>query len=85
MNRTIMTSARRAAWAAAVIAFTVASLFTGLDWVSNPGGLFRDGSGTAWAIVGETFWSWWWPTFLVVTVLIVTFSFVRTLRRIPRD
>lgn len=56
--------------ACGAIAATLATLiFTGWDWWSNPGGIFRDETGTSWQFVYETAISWFVPTFLYVAVL----------------
>jgi hypothetical protein len=81
MDPAIVTSVRRIAMAAALLALAVAGVFTLLDWMTNPGGVFRNSAGTAWPIVGETLWSWWWPTFLIAAVVAATLAFIRTLRK----
>jgi len=46
-----------------------ALIFTVWDWLENPGGIFRDSSGTNWNFVYDTAASWFLPTFLDVTVI----------------
>lgn len=49
----------------------LAAVMTALDWRKNPAGIFHGPDGTHWAIVGETFFSWFWPTLSAVGVLTV--------------
>ncbi len=44
-----------------VLAVLIAALFAGWDWLDNPGGVFRDETGTHWAFVWETGASWFLP------------------------
>ena len=41
-----------------------AATFTIWDWAENPGGIFRDSTGTNWGFVYDTASSWFLPTFL---------------------
>jgi hypothetical protein len=41
------------------------------DWRLNPTGIFHDDTGTNWAIVAETAYSWFAPVALVVFVAAV--------------
>ena len=41
------------------------------EWVENPGGIFRDASGTNWGFIFETAISWLMPTFGYVTLIAV--------------
>ncbi|MDJ0812931.1 MAG: hypothetical protein QNJ23_04330 [Woeseiaceae bacterium] len=66
----------------------IAGLFAGLlvaipatvaDWRLNPAGIFHDETGTNWAIVAETAFSWFWPVALAVLVAtVVTHSWLVT-------
>jgi hypothetical protein len=49
-------------------AFLFAAIFTIESWVENPGGIFRDSTGTNWGFVYDTASSWFLPTFLYVSV-----------------
>ncbi len=39
------------------------------EWLENPGGIFRDESGTRWEFILDTAVSWFVPTFLYVAVI----------------
>ena len=65
MNRWKLT---KAMFAALSLAFLTASVATYLDWSENPGGIFRDSTGTNWAVVWETAISWFVPVLLIVVV-----------------
>jgi len=39
-------------------------IYTIADWSGNPGGIFRDASGTNWGFVFDTAVSWFVPVFL---------------------
>lgn len=65
MNRWKLT---KAMFAAPGLAFLTASVATYLDWSENPGGIFRDSTGTNWAVVWETAISWFVPVLLIVAV-----------------
>jgi len=75
----------RAASTAALVAVAVAGFVTVLEWRENPGGIFRDSSGTAWSFVGDTFWSWWWPTFLHIAIILGIVVLIRTVLRRRRS
>ena len=47
----------------------LAAVMTALDWQKNPAGIFHGPDGTHWTIVGETFFSWFWPALSAVGVL----------------
>ena len=65
MNRRKLT---RAMFVALGFAFLTAGAATFLDWSKNPGGIFRDSTGTNWAVVWETAVSWFVPVLLIVVV-----------------
>jgi N6-adenosine-specific RNA methylase IME4 len=46
-----------------------AAIFTVWDWLENPGGIFRDSSGTNWNFVYDTAVSWFVPTFIDVAII----------------
>ena len=48
---------------------------TFVDWRLNPSGLFHDEHGTNWAVVAETFWSWFWPVALgaLATTMVICY------------
>jgi|GEM_PF-1053037 len=52
--------------------FIAASLTTLIitvwEWIENPGGIFRDSSGTNWGFVYDTAISWFPPTFLYISI-----------------
>ena len=54
---------------ALVLATLLASLMSFLDWRANPAGLFHGEQGTNWSVVGETAWTWWWPSALVLSLI----------------
>ncbi|MEJ8569297.1 hypothetical protein [Elongatibacter sediminis] len=56
-----------------LLAFLVAAVPTILDWSANPAGIFRGGAGTNWAVVFETFFSWFWPLFLFFAPVAIVF------------
>ncbi len=39
------------------------------EWLENPGGIFRDESGTNWQFILDTAVSWFVPTFFYVAVI----------------
>jgi len=47
----------------------LAGIFTVWNWLENPGGIFRDDSGTHWSFVYDTAASWFFPTLVYVTVI----------------
>ncbi len=56
--------------AAGVIVSTAVTLvITTWEWLENPGGIFRDETGTRWSFVADTAVSWFVPTFLYVAVI----------------
>lgn len=63
----------------------LAAVMTGLDWRKNPGGIFHGPDGTHWTIVGETFFSWFWPALpamvLLILLSLVLHQYVRQTRR----
>jgi hypothetical protein len=50
----------------ALLAALLAAVPTMLDWLENPGGIFRSGDATRWAVVWETFVSWFMPAVLLL-------------------
>jgi hypothetical protein len=46
------------------LAAAVALFVTVWEWVENPGGIFRDASGTNWAFIYDTAVSWFVPVAL---------------------
>ena len=60
----------------------LAAVMTALDWQKNPAGIFHGPDGTHWAIVSETFFSWFWPALSAAVLLILlAASLRRTVRR----
>ena len=58
---------------AVLLAAVLAAVPSGLDWLANPGDVFRGADGTHWRVVFETYLSWFGPLFLLlgpVTVLV---------------
>ncbi|MGB5353484.1 MAG: hypothetical protein WBN32_07745 [Woeseia sp.] len=47
----------------------VSVVMTFLDWRLNPGGIFHSTTGTDWAIVRATAWTWFWPVALLVAAI----------------
>jgi len=54
-----------------LMSISVASLFTGMDWYTNPGGIFRSDSGTSWPFVFETWFSWFLPVCLLSVPVVI--------------
>jgi hypothetical protein len=52
-----------------LVSLLVTVIVTVWDWVENPGGIFRDATGTNWQFVCDTAISWLLPTFLYVAVI----------------
>ena len=61
------------------IAFLVALIPTTIDWYGNPGQIFRDQTGTQWGVVVETWFSWFWPLALVLSLIVVPVFVMATL------
>ena len=49
-----------------LVALLVAILPTAIHWYDNPGGIFRADTGTNWAIIFETWFSWFWPVAILL-------------------
>ena len=56
----------------AAVAIVLTLVVTAWEWMENPGGIFRDASGTQWDRIGETALSWFGPTFLAATLVALT-------------
>ena len=56
----------------------VSSIITYQDWSLNPSGIFySEESGTNWAFVWDTFFSWFWPllpVLVIVSLVVMLFS-----------
>ena len=48
-----------------LVALLAAILPAAIDWYNNPGGIFRTETGTNWAFLFETWFSWFWPVAIV--------------------
>lgn len=48
---------------ALVFSLVLSIVFTGWNWIENPGGIFRDDTGVSWDIVADTAMSWLVPAF----------------------
>ncbi len=57
--------------AGTLVGFLVAILPTAIHWYDNPGGIFRGETGTNWAFIFETAFSWFWPVALLSVPLAV--------------
>ena len=57
-------------WLSLAAAVLLALTMTARDWLKNPGSIFRDDSGTRWDFVADTFFSWFVPALLVLTLLL---------------
>ena len=64
-----------------VIAFLFAVIPASIDWYKNPGAIFRTEAGTDWAIVAETWFSWFWPAALLSVPMAVLVHAWRSHRR----
>lgn len=51
-------------------ALLVAVAITVFEWLRNSGNVFRSAKGTEWLAVYETLASWFWPTFIGVTIIV---------------
>jgi hypothetical protein len=51
-----------------LVSLLVTAIVTAWDWIENPGGIFRDATGTNWQFIYDTAISWLFPTFLYVAV-----------------
>ena len=67
------------------VGLLVAAPITFMEWLDNPGGVYRNAQGTIWAHVGETLWSWFWPFVLLVTPVAVAVSAWRLRRAAGRN
>jgi len=60
-----------------------------IDWRKNPSGIFRNGDGTNWGFVLDTFNSWFWPSLLLLLPLSATIAvaiyFVSTRKNRPPE
>jgi len=56
----------KAVWVGGCTAALLAAIPTGMDWLGNPGGIFRTGGQTQWRFVWETWTSWFAPVALLV-------------------
>lgn len=76
-------------WLAGLLGATFASALvagtaTVLDWRVNPSGLFQGPAGTHWAVVWETWVSWFLPALFVATLLSMpVLVWRRRARRVP--
>jgi hypothetical protein len=57
--------------AAALAATALTVIATAIDWRKNPNGLFHGPDGTHWPIVFDTALSWWIPSFLYLSVVVL--------------
>ena len=64
-----------------VIAFLFAAIPASIDWYNNPGAIFRTEAGTDWAILSETWFSWFWPLALIAAPMAVLVHAWRAHRR----
>jgi hypothetical protein len=64
-----------------VIAFLFAAIPAAIDWYNNPGAIFRTEAGTDWAILAETWFSWFWPAALLAVPTAVPVHAWRAHRR----
>ncbi len=65
-----------AAWGL-LAALLLAAIPSGMDWYSNPSGIFRSKLDTNWTILLETLWSWLWPIALLTVPLAVVLHWLR--------
>lgn len=56
--------------AVGVVLSTAVTLFmVAWEWLENPGGIFRDETGTNWQFILDTAVSWFIPTFVYASVI----------------
>lgn len=60
----------------AVVSVIVTIIIVIWEWLENPGGIFRDESGTNWGFIFDTATSWLLPTFGYVTFIAVLIHLV---------
>jgi len=53
----------------ALVSATVTIIMVIWEWLENPGGIFRNDSGTNWGFIFDTAISWLIPTFIAVSVI----------------
>ena len=56
---------------AVLMSACLGSVASVIDWRANPGGIFRDETGTYWGVVADTFLSWFMPAFWFCFLLAV--------------
>ena len=56
--------------ASVFLALALGAAFTARDWWLNPGGIFRDSTGSNWAFLADTFFSWFWPLLLTAFIML---------------
>jgi hypothetical protein len=56
----------------AVVSIAVTVIMVIWEWIENPGGIFRDASGSNWGFLYDTAISWLVPTFGYVTAIAVS-------------
>lgn len=73
MSRISSVFARIRWWLGPAVGMAVAALVTVIvviwEWLENPGGIFRDATGTQWGFVFDTAVSWFVPTVLYTTII----------------
>lgn len=63
-----------------VVAATIATVATLVEWSTAPDVVFQGANGTDWSALGETWISWFWPVALVglpIGVLVTWYRFRR--------
>jgi protein-S-isoprenylcysteine O-methyltransferase Ste14 len=65
----------------AVVGILVASVMSFLDWRLNPDGIFHGEGGTSWAVVWETWVSWFVPVALLAAAILLPVLLWRSRRR----
>ena len=65
------------------VSLLISAAITYNDWCLNPGGIFQnEQSGTQWAFVWETFFSWFFPLFVLISaILLLVMLIVYRIRR----
>lgn len=63
--------------AALLVSATVAGIATYLDWRLNPDGIFQGADGTDWAVVWETWISWFAPVLLLAAIVLALAWYAR--------
>lgn len=69
-----------------VLVCLVVSIFvTIVEWIENPSSIFHSESTTNWGFVADTFFSWFWPSLLVVLPISIVLSLIWSKLRVKKN